>query len=393
MYGLWAWLRRPDAGTALLGGLALGYAATVRHSNLALALVVAVAVAGRIASDGRRRAWPPFSILVLLAAYAVFPVLLGLYNLHCFGSFFASGYGLSEEQRAFKWDYFPLHSSYLNQGLSFDVAYLLFPLGLLGMALEGPWTERLMRWAWLVPLYLIYTTYYFACTSQAYFRFILETLPLLVGAAFVLIRRLAAGRRAWFGLTALVVALIAVNNLGFLKGVWRGGPLYPSAGPLAEIGRVLDATAAPDAVVFLSPRAKFAIGTHRQYRSYGLDAFSAGYGRGSFQPYRYHPFHPQCMQQAARRARLEAFYRDQTDEQLRQRKRDLVRESLARGREVVFLLPTHEAAQQRRELGDAVVLEARKEWTAGWWGRWGIYAAKPVLLPAEGPAPTAVPAP
>jgi 4-amino-4-deoxy-L-arabinose transferase-like glycosyltransferase len=181
MYGLWRWYRQPAVGWALLGGLALGYAATIRHSNAVFVLVVAVALLSRLTQAVRERIRPAVSWGVLAVSYAIFPVLLGLYNQRWCGSFFASGYSLSDEQTAFQWNYFLLHSTYLNSGLSVDIAYLLLPLGLLGILLIGPVTERLMRAACFLPLYLIYATYYFACTSQAYYRFLLASTSKSVG--------------------------------------------------------------------------------------------------------------------------------------------------------------------------------------------------------------------
>ncbi len=374
MLGLWRWYRDSSVGWALLGGLVLGYASTVRHSNATLAMVVAVALLARLVKAARARTWPAGSLWVLASAYAVFPVLLGLYNLRWSGHFFSSGYNLSEEQTAFQWKYFLLHSTYLNNGLSYDILYMFLPLGLLGILLAGPVPERLMRAAWLLPPYFIYATYYFACESQAYYRFLLETLPVIVGAAYMLLQRLTPRRSTQHLAMAFVAALIVANNFGFVRGAWRGG-MYGSPRPLAEIGRVLDATVKPDAVLFLSGRAKFAVGTHRDYRAYNLESFSTGYARNAFAPYQYRPYHPSVMQQESRRARFEKYYQEHNDGQLRDLKRELVASYLDTPRQVVYLLPSQDAKRERQDLGAGFELTTLKEWNAEWWGTWGIYVA------------------
>jgi hypothetical protein len=369
MVFLWKWMRGGGPAWGVAAGLLLGFSVTIRHTNAVLALPVLVAVAGRLARPVR--AWPA---LALLAGYAIFPLLLALYNQRYFGGYFSTGYQLTSEQSSFKWSYFLAHSRLLTAGLSSEALYTLFPLGLLGTILVGKWDERLARLGWFVPLYVVYATYYYGTAGGAYYRFMFATFPLFAAAAFMLIAAVGRDALARCLAMAVVTGLVVLHNAEALGKAARGDLYGRAAARLVVVGRALDETADADAVVLLSSRAKYAIGTRRAYRSYSLDVFLPGYGHGMFRaPHRRRP--PKPKQQELRRRRLEHFYRKHSRDQLREMKRDLVREHLEGGRQVVYAIPVHEAHRERQELGEAFRLEPLHEFDAPAWGRWGIYQA------------------
>lgn len=203
---------------------------------------------------------------------------------------------------------------------------------------------------------------------------LLETLPVLVGAAYMLLQKVAERRAMQYLAMAFMAALIVANNLNFLSGAWKG---YMNYNPreVAEIGRVLDATVKPDAVVFFSGRTRFALGTHRNYRSYDLESFTSGFGQRAFAPFHYRPYNPAVMQQESRRARFAAYYQAHTDAQLRELKSTLAASFLDRSRQVVYLLPSQDVRHEQQDLGPGFELHPLKVWETRREGTWGIYAA------------------
>lgn len=388
---LWSWLRRPERwGPALAAGLLLGFSVHVRHSDAVLALPVVLAAVWTTGEAlVRRRTLRPLGpALILLAAYAVGPVLLGLYHLAYFGRFAASGYDLSAEQAAFSWRYFWLHARRLNTGLAHDVLFLLFPLGFVGCLTLGSWKERLLRLGWCVPVYVLYSTYYFSSSSQSAYRFMLVLLPLFVPAAFAFLQQVLSDPVRRRVAVAAVLALIALDRFDSFRNAWQG-ELYQQPRPLAMLGHVLDRTVEDDAVLFLASRSATAIGTRRRYTAYNLDAFTADYGARAFRPWRYHPYRAGVIQQESRRARFAEFYRAHSEDELQAMKKERVAQWLAAGRQVVFVLPKGEARREAARLLPELELHPLRTVNLLWWRDWGIYeAVRSDAEPASGnPSP------
>src|SRR5204862_2721731 len=137
----------------------LGYACTIRHTAVLLALAVAWAGLWTLI-DGRRtgdRRLAP--IIALGLAYAVFPLSMLAYDALVFGSPFVTGYALSDEQvpsswqqffrpaldqraPAFTWNALVANFDNLVHGLNYELMFMVFPLGLLGILFVGVPRER-----------------------------------------------------------------------------------------------------------------------------------------------------------------------------------------------------------------------------------------------------------
>jgi hypothetical protein len=206
MAALWWWLREPRVGRGVAAGLLLGSACTIRHTGASLVFAVAWALVSAGLAVRRRGTggWAPLGALTL--AYAVFPLAMLVYNAVLFGSPVVTGYALSDEQiplswrqfflpaagqraPAFSWDALAANSTNLLHGLNYELLFMVFPLGLLGMVFVGPSRERVLRVLWWLPLFVIYGAYYFSPPNLAGYRFLLAVAPLFVGAAYLLLER------------------------------------------------------------------------------------------------------------------------------------------------------------------------------------------------------------
>ena len=90
--------------------------------------------------------------------------------------------------------------------------FLFFPLGVAGMLIVGNLTERLMRLAWFVPLFLLYSSYYWQAGGPPFLRFFICTFPLIIGTSFMLLEQIKIEP-----LIYLHLLLIVVMSLIFFK--------------------------------------------------------------------------------------------------------------------------------------------------------------------------------
>jgi hypothetical protein len=383
MYFLFEFIRRPGAGQAIGTGFCLGFAGAIRHTSLLLAIPVLITAMAKWISPGagmqdpfavspsqdspptapetptRRSLYRPLA--VLLVAYAVFPLLLAIYHWHVFGSPMTTGYALSGEQGAFAWGFFKRDFEFLNHGLMRDGFYLLYPIGLVGMLLIGPWLQRGIACSWFVPLYLVYGSYYWKNGSLAYFRFFINVLPLLLGMTFALIDRARAPRSARLAAALVLAAFIFIGNLHFLQNACRG-KMNAGWREMAEAARSIrmQPDLPKDAVIFTREPFHAYIGTLADYHLYDLRAFTDI--RADFQdppPVDYRRYYEEVpRRQPARTARFREFYSTHNADQLRQMKRDTIRFWMRQGKPVIFLLPNPELQFQRNELADEFCLSS-----------------------------------
>ena len=193
-----AWFLNAARGRRLLGlgglpafvvsGLLLGVAGGVRYTNVLLALPWAIWFAaawkrGRPATLRNALGWG----LGLALPWA----LVAWYHWDAFGSPLRTAYALTSEQTAFSLDHFRRNLRRYARGLltlGFGPVMLLAPVGwVLGRGVAGC---RLAYLAWIVPLALLYLTYYYAPEQQvlAYVRFLLPLqLPVLLLAVSALV--------------------------------------------------------------------------------------------------------------------------------------------------------------------------------------------------------------
>ncbi|MFC1714655.1 hypothetical protein ACFL6S_13390 [Candidatus Poribacteria bacterium] len=377
MFFLWRWVRGIGRFSGLGVGL-LGAAMTVRHTSMLLATVLIAAVSIRWigyfrSSEGVKR--PHRDTLILLASYSLFPLLLTIYNWVVFDSPFTTGYGLSGEQWAFTWGNTSKNAQLLASGLNYTGLFLLFPLGIAGIFLVGSKGESLMRFLWFTPLYLLYSSYYWAPNGMAYFRFLIVTFPVIVGSAFALMDNITSSWRrkavAFVLLSSFIIFVIYGNTKVLLNRTLADLPSRSLASSARRVSKILD----EDAAIF-SRRPVFCyMGTRRDFYLYDLNKFTTSYGASAFKEGATPRRHP------IRNTRFREFYKGLTDADLQRKKRELIQGFLSSARQTAYLLPQHAVKGEQGRLGGTFGWELLDEWdihsknVKGVWQKekWGLY--------------------
>ena len=432
MFFLWKWLREPSTGWGItfgiLAGLTLGFACMVRHTSALLVLPVLFAVLIKLmsrraerssqslavsqsdaqaqtgvagarasdretASDGEdvrtsdadptRARSSRFKVtLALVVAYSIFPLLLAWYNWRYFGLPWRTGYDLTNEQLDFTFNQFRIGGTFLARGLSYELLFIIFPLGLIGMFFTGLWTDRILRILWILPPFIVYAGYYFALPSNAYYRFLLPVLPMFTACAFALLVRLNLPPGAQRAVMFCILAAIMLNSQEYLRRALideNGSASNHYAVPLAEASRVISDALTEDAVIIAANPAHETIGALKHFRHYPLSVFSPESGR------RFRDDVPKWgidpWQQKTRKERFRAFYMDTDRGVMRQMRDDLLRKHLAAGRQVVYVGPQGSAS-----FGDVFDATLLKKWDQPGWGAWAIYELKsksPATAPSQ----------
>jgi len=381
---LWKWLRNPGPVWGTAAGLCLGFSVTVRHTSAVLALAIAVALISRLIQDRKTilAHWRGEAALVL--SYAVFPLLLCAYDDAVFGGMFKTGYSFSDEQAAFSLTYFVRNFSGVVKGLNSEVLPPALTLGLIGMVMLGDRTERLVRIAWFVPLFIVYVSYYWVVESWAYLRFFLCAAPMLVGTGYLLVTKLEVGKAARAAGLLLLFGVMFGSDYPALKQAYRRNLYGNNNRKVAEAARILSETLKPDAVVFTRQPMQVLIGTRERFEYYDLAAFEGRSDRRRFRANdrgrrEYHP-----RRQQKRTERFRQFYDTFSNEQRLRMKRDIVEDALKGGRQVVFFLQQGQQHNELGKLGEGFELTLLKEWEFYWdyWRgghmtKWALYEVKP----------------
>jgi len=381
MFFLWKWVRQENVRHGALAGLLLGYAATVRHTSLAMMLVVLAAIGGQFIDfyknrkDDNSKAFIK-TVAVLLGCYAIFPLLLGIYNWSIFGRPWITGYGLSNEQFAFQWGQLKHNIPVLNNGLNYEALFFIFPLGIAGILAVGPIRESLMRLLWFLPIYFVYASYYWGPSGMAYFRFLICAFPVIIGSAFALIDHLSISRKRSssiprvqkvIAMLGILVFIIAVRWSDTQRGL-RGVVSDPGSRNLAQASHIASEILNEDAIIF-SQRPIFCyLGTRRNFRLYDLRIFSTAYGNSAF------PENSIPRRQPIRTKRFHDFYQQLNDAQLLDKKRELITSFLSHGRQVAYILPTNTIEKEQNQLGSNFSFSLLKEWDVSSQSeKWGLY--------------------
>ncbi len=375
MVFLWRWLARPSAWAGAGAGLSLGFAVTVRHTSVLLAACIVVAV-GMVAWRERRALWrlTP-AVLALGLAYALFPLLLAAYDQTLFGSPWATGYALSDEQSAFSWAMLRSNLGPMLDKMQTMFLSMLFPFGLFGMLLIGAWGDRTLRLLWVMPLILLYGSYYWYVPNSAFFRFLLSTLPVFAGCAYDLLGRFS-GRLRTAAVVLLCLCMVGAGAPTLTQ--MAKGTLHTSVGEdTTNVGRLWERSLAPDAVVFTRGAFVNCVGQRRQFELYSLEAFnlidprhSRWNGQRTFETVKWSVEQAmwggaQPRRQPSRTEWFHDFYEKATAADLEQWKQRLVMARLEAGRPVAFFV---RPGTIERELG-----------------RWGTELARTKLAGIECP--------
>ncbi|MEW6742198.1 MAG: glycosyltransferase family 39 protein [Planctomycetota bacterium] len=232
MYLLLRWWRRGSTGQAVLAGLLLGCAVTLRYTEALLILPIGLV----LFFHGRQRHRRLLPLAVpLLAGWALPVGLLVLSNLASLGTL--TGYDLAHESTAFAWKYFAHNWDNMLRQLHTGGLFLFFPLGLVGLIAMSWWHWRLalVLLAWALPGTIVYTAYYWGPdlsgpegqVNTEYLRFFLTVLPPLSISGVWLLVQLGGGAESRAGLrrkavltplaAAALVALAALHNLSVAR--------------------------------------------------------------------------------------------------------------------------------------------------------------------------------
>jgi hypothetical protein len=328
-------------------------------------------------------------ITALLIAYAVFPLLLAAYNWKYFGAPQLTGYSFTDEQFDFTWKQFQRGATTLARGFSYDLLFVVFPIGLLGMLFTGSAIDRILRLLWLLPAYIVYAGYYFNVPNNAYYRFLLPVLPMLTASAFALLARVnLPGARRW-PLMVAVLVLIVLNGEEYfgnaLIGTAYGAPTASNyhAIPIAAAAKEAQQTLTDDAVVIAWPPTDFYVGTLKHFRLYAANVWGSEHSRD----FRKIPpeWNWQPRQQTLRRRRLADLYMTTPRPDLIRMRDEILRKYLTEGRQVVYLGP-----QGTANFGPAFTIKPLRTWTQQGWGGWGIYELN-LNPPATSPTASVAP--
>jgi hypothetical protein len=386
---LWRWLRQPRIADGVAAGLLLGYACTIRHTAALLVGAVAWALLSSLVGTPALRRERLVPMLTLALAYGIFPLAMLAYNTVVFGGPLVTGYALSDEQvplswrqffdpeatqraPAFSWDLLAANVNNLLHGMNYELMFMVFPLGLLGMLFVGPLRERLLRVVWWVPLVVVYAAYYFAPPNLAYYRFLLGVVPVFIGGTYLLLDRVALNGRARWLLMAAVPLAVAFPSLGYVERTLANGARQ-SVTTIALAARHAGTALRPDAVIFAAPPMHQHLGTRAGFRVYNVPAFRSDYAREIEDE--------SARMQSARRDRLLRLYRA-TDADLRAVQREKIRTFVKHGRQVAFLVSPAEVDDfQPTVIPDGYMLKRVDEWDAPGGARWGLYAVIPAVAP------------
>jgi 4-amino-4-deoxy-L-arabinose transferase-like glycosyltransferase len=269
-----------------------------------------------------------------------------------------TGYDSTNESTGFTWQQFAENWDFMLQQLD-NGMFLLFPIGLLGLALIYRWNWRfaLLMTLWFVPGTLLYTSYYWngSFKSIAFLRFFLTLFPpLIVGAAwlfdqFIHVAKTQAtddllptsSTRSRFqsltgviasGLLVALVTGISLNaNLG---GLERDSVLDTN---LADAGQRILAHVPSGSTIFGDQRMLLNyIQFAGDYKLFAPEAFSQRFGGRMMREG--DPNQPTPLQNA-RRAYMRTVYEKMDEASLIAEQSRIMREALQSGRRVFYIMP------------------------------------------------------
>ncbi|MGB9597864.1 MAG: ArnT family glycosyltransferase, partial [Candidatus Poribacteria bacterium] len=285
MFFLWRWKRGIGKYSGIFAGLFLGGAMTIRHTSaLFITVLISAIIAKWIGHIKAKDKIKPMlkSTAILIACYCVLPFLMAIYNWNVFDSPFATGYDLTGEQTAFKLKNIIQNAKMLTYGLNYTALFFMFPIGLAGMFIYYSFSEIFMILLWVVPLFLLYTSYYWAPNGMSYFRFLISTFPAFVGSACAVMDKASL---SWIKKTAgyiLISGLIIYVTYSDVRSAVEGTVSnYPSRS-LATFAKNSAKILNDNAVIFSRWPAFCYIGTRKHFRHYDLNIFTKSYGTNSF---------------------------------------------------------------------------------------------------------------
>jgi hypothetical protein len=383
MYLLLRWWQAHGVWRALLAGLLLGYAATIRYTEgllvLPLVLVVLLGMRWRV-----RRAY--LEAFWAIAGWAIPIFVLVSYNLAAMGH--VTGYDGTNESIGFSWQFAADNWEPMLRQLGTIALYCIFPFSVIGLLamLGRNWRVGLVLAAWAVPCILVYTFYYWAPDPLAmqqgnfigYMRFFLTILPALVMMAFWLFDQIGqflsqkSTAGAWaspwafriaqlsFGIVTLIAIAVHLQTSTFAAEVDQNNRLM-----LQTNTQQVLATAPAGSVIFAQDNPLLHhLQFERDYTLYTGETFNKGF---IDQLPQMDPDEPQGWE-PGRRDALYKRLKDLSQAQLDEDQRRLMTMALDAGRRVFFIIPRRDndpPPLRARRLNQADVREFRRMFPGG----------------------------
>lgn len=352
------WWQKRGAWRAIVAGLLLGYAATIRYSEGALILPALFAAFMNLRGHWREaRAWRQSGWLLFCWLIPIAGLLA--YNRAAIGAW--TGYGPTNESTGFSFAYAGDNWETLIRHLNTNGLSLLLPFAIGGLVLMYWWNWRTaaLMTLWVLPCLLTYVFYYWAPDnapptqiSIGYLRFFLTILPALAICAFWL-AQLAVDHLAQRSLAMIATgALAAVTIVTHLQ----------NALPLIENDQVnrLALQTSSEEILAAAPAGSVLLVNEQpllhhlqfvgDYTLYGAQTFNRPYiqSLANGDP----PGEPQTLDPARREALYERL-KDKDQKQLDDDERSLITRALDNNLRVFALLPRREndpPARRRRLL-------------------------------------------
>ena len=377
MYFLWRWVNCGTNRFGILAGLILGFSATVRPTSAMMAIVVGIAIIRKYRNNygnhgiNQSLTNSPVvrSIGILVLSYLVFALIIMSFNWVHFGHPIKTGYGLSQEQAAFKLEILWRNFGRVLKGLNDTCLYLIFPIGLVGLFAIGTILERLMRVGWFLPTFLIYSAYYWQAGGMPFLRFLICTFPVLIGSAFMLLTQTCSLNSSDDQLRKKIVKYILVSSVAVLIVFLQYGPSQAQMDRMVSneksekrlaVGRMLAQNFGDQVVIFSQSPYEAYLDTLRNFRHYNLARFSGAWAGGE----RRHPL---------RSKKIKSFYATFDQEQRDQKQKEIIKSFLSENRPVVFLVPKKLLESYGARLGPHFTFNLFQDWENG---SWGVYLVK-----------------
>ena len=205
------WAQTGRRWAAVAAGCCAGFLPAIRPANVLLWPAL-VAIYWAVA-DHRPVRWRAF-----LLAWSVPVALLATYNWISFGAPWRTGYALTGEQTGFDWRLIWQRGMYLPMtARTFLQARWWWLILAGGLASWRRWKLLVAFVIWIVPLLVLYDSYYFFYPNETSLRFLLATLPAAIFCiGFLLTHRITQDARLQLAVVAGFALWVGLDQPGFL---------------------------------------------------------------------------------------------------------------------------------------------------------------------------------
>jgi 4-amino-4-deoxy-L-arabinose transferase-like glycosyltransferase len=250
LYLLALWSRKQSPFLAFSAGAVLGIIPTIRYPEALFLLAAALFMLLHFSRDHK-----PWRSLPAAAVGALIPIsCLLVHNHFAFGSFWKTGYALTNEQAAFAWEHLVRKALPYVAGIMGEGTGLLAAIGLVAMTAlcvrRATRREGLLLLALVVPVTVLYMAY---ALPEASIRFLIPTFSIYILAA-VWGLKLLADRRPRVAATLVAVMIVATACWGIPRSISSLRRLERENSALAAVTRIVTEHAAPGSVVIADPR-------------------------------------------------------------------------------------------------------------------------------------------